>query len=426
MDYFVLSEHPESGSQILVFAVKKGVISEHIKTLSTAHIDPVIIDLDCLALTHSFLKTNELDRKGIVALVDLGATKTSATIVKDCLIYSMRVILSGGDDITRAIGKDFEVDFSKAEEIKIFEEGLSLLHEDNEEVQKENRSKKLSASIVKGLSRIESELNRFFHAFHSYCGEEQIDKIFITGGTSKIKNIEKYFEKKFGIQTSLFYPLDYFPHTTPSIDGEAHAVLGTSLGLALRGLSEKAKRLNFRKEEFVFKKKFEEIHGKIIQSIVFACILVGLLIGNFIFTYHSKVNEKERLQSKIEKLFVQTLPEVKVRVKGKEVEMMRNKIKETKATSFLFGVQGKGTTLDVLREISLSVSEGSKTRITNLDIASERIELSGETETFETVDKFKEGLGKSPLFKEIQVKSAEMNHRKGLVEFKFRIKRAIQ
>ena len=203
-------------------------------------------------------------------------------------------------------------------------------------------------------------------------------------------------------------------------------MIGTSLGLALRGLSEKAKRLNFRKEEFVFKKKFEEIHGKIIQSIVFACILVGLLIGNFIFTYHSKVNEKERLQSKIEKLFVQTLPEVKVRVKGKEVEMMRNKIKETKATSFLFGVQGKGTTLDVLREISLSVSEGSKTRITNLDIASERIELSGETETFETVDKFKEGLGKSPLFKEIQVKSAEMNHRKGLVEFKFRIKRAIQ
>jgi Tfp pilus assembly protein PilN len=81
--------------------------------------------------------------------------------------------------------------------------------------------------------------------------------------------------------------------------------------------------------------------------------------------------------------------------------------------------------LEILRELSGMVEPAWKLRVTDLVLDPEAVEINGEADSFDTVNRFKSKLDRSPLYKEVQLKTARASTLENVVEFKFQMKRGL-
>jgi Tfp pilus assembly protein PilN len=102
---------------------------------------------------------------------------------------------------------------------------------------------------------------------------------------------------------------------------------------------------------------------------------------------------------------------------------MRAKIEELKREPLLSseaGMEGMSL-LDLMREITLRIPEDVQVDIRDLTINKGRVAITGETDSFESVDKIKAGLQKFTGFKQVALTHAKVGVKGDKVEFKFSI-----
>jgi hypothetical protein len=152
-------------------------------------------------------------------------------------------------------------------------------------------------------------------------------------------------------------------------------------------------------------------------------MLVLLLLVSFDF--YLKLNMKqghyEDLSGEIRRVFTSTLPEIKHIVN--EVQQMRVKVEELKGEPLLLsevGVEGMSA-LDLMREVTLRIPEEVPVDVRDLVISKGRVAITGETDSFESVDKIKAGLQKFMGFKQVALTHAKVGAKGDKVEFKFSI-----
>jgi len=100
---------------LLVAAVKSAVLA-NVNTLQVAGLTPVEVDLIPFALTR--VQTQGLTTRGTVAVVDVGASTTNVVIVVNGVPQFVRIIPSGGDDVTKALVMRSELAESVADQAK--------------------------------------------------------------------------------------------------------------------------------------------------------------------------------------------------------------------------------------------------------------------------------------------------------------------
>ncbi len=109
-----------------------------------------------------------------------------------------------------------------------------------------------------------------------------------------------------------------------------------------------------------------------------------------------------------------------------EVEQMKTLVQEEKARVNALGGLSKATSpLEILREFSTVIEPEWKVRVTDLVVEPEAIEVTGEADSFETINQVKSRLDKSSLYKEVQLKTARASTLENVVEFKLQMKRGI-
>jgi len=102
---------------------------------------------------------------------------------------------------------------------------------------------------------------------------------------------------------------------------------------------------------------------------------------------------------------------------------MRAKIEELKRDPLLSseaGMEGMSV-LELMREITLRIPEDVRVDIKDLAINEGRVAITGETDSFESVDKIKAGLQKFTGFKRVALTHAKIGVKGDKVEFKFSI-----
>lgn len=119
LDFYPIADVPgESGPMVrglLIAAVKAAVLS-NIKTTALAGLTTIDVDLIPFALSRLLLSRPGVE--GTVALVDIGGSTTSVVIATDGVPQFVRIIATGGDDITQALERDFELDSDQASDLK--------------------------------------------------------------------------------------------------------------------------------------------------------------------------------------------------------------------------------------------------------------------------------------------------------------------
>jgi Tfp pilus assembly protein PilN len=156
----------------------------------------------------------------------------------------------------------------------------------------------------------------------------------------------------------------------------------------------------------------------------YIAVLAFLGIAAFSTNLYLKEKRYRDLKADIRKEFLQAQPGLKKVVN--EVQQMKNLVREEKARlDALGGFSSTSSPLEILREISMMTEPSWKVRITDLAMDAEAVEVNGEADSFDTVNRLKSKLDRSSLYKEVQLKTARASTLENVVEFKFQMKRSM-
>lgn len=194
IDHLVLREIMEEGvkkAEVVVAAAPRGLVQDRISLIQGAGLIPLAVDVAPFALWRSM----KIREEETAALIDMGAGISNINIVERGILHFSRDISLAGNDLTQAISKEMNLDFNQAERMKK-EEGLSL--------EKETPATK----AMRGpLERLVVEIERSFHYFLAQVPGRKIDRIILSGGSARLRGIDKYLNGSLGVPVELGNPL---------------------------------------------------------------------------------------------------------------------------------------------------------------------------------------------------------------------------
>lgn len=160
---------------------------------------------------------------GTVAFVDMGATAINVAIFKNGKLDFTRMIKSGGDNIDYALSQSLNMSIKSTESIKI-KEG-NLLSDDDKDIS--------NITIKKAVDEILEELDRILQ-FYSNKSNATIDKIYIYGGLSNLRNIDLYMKNKLLIDTIRIDKIKNIDITSKDLINENHGQYLNAIGAIIR------------------------------------------------------------------------------------------------------------------------------------------------------------------------------------------------
>jgi type IV pilus assembly protein PilM len=198
IDYQILegsSLAGEGNMDVLLVAVKKETINDYTSVITQAGMTPVVVDVDAFALQNCYEANYDMERGKTVALVDIGSSVSTITILQGGTSVFWRDLSMGGNQFTDAIQKELNLSSEQADRMKRGEEV--------EGVPDENVSSILSAVGSELGDGIQKTVD-FFKA--TAATDEPLDGIYLTGGTSQVAGIRKTLEERFQTQVETLNP----------------------------------------------------------------------------------------------------------------------------------------------------------------------------------------------------------------------------
>lgn len=194
----VTNEAGEKEMKVLLVAVKRNLIDEHIELIQGLGLTPTVIDVDSFALGNSF-ELNSLnsprvdDDDKIIALIDIGAVKTNINILQGSTSYFSREVYLAGNDFTESISRRLSIDPTEAVQLKIEPEG---------------REDEIEECILPVLDDLGNEIHLSFDFFENQFDRE-VDEIFISGGSSSLPGLKTTFERIFDRRIEIWDPTEH-------------------------------------------------------------------------------------------------------------------------------------------------------------------------------------------------------------------------
>jgi type IV pilus assembly protein PilM len=195
IDFQILGPKEEPGQMdVLLVAVKKDIINEYVTVVKDAGFDPIIVDVDAFALENMYEVNYEIQPYANVALVNIGASTITLNILKGGLSAFTRDSAIGGNIITEALQKEFNISYEAAEKLKF---GDSV----------ENVSQEEAMSIIYSAAEdIFTEISRSIEYFRSTSMQEDIKEVILSGGAALIRNFDEMLAQRINVNVSIVQP----------------------------------------------------------------------------------------------------------------------------------------------------------------------------------------------------------------------------
>jgi len=203
-DFKVLENVTDSNgahSRILIVAAPNKQIEGYIQLSKLLKLRLITIDIpaNCVIKGFSYKNMQNINSDQEYAVVDIGYDTSMVCIFQNNRLKFSRMLLNGSADVDRLIANQFNLEYKKAEEMKIAFRGTS-------EAQLEaaaTSDTELVNVIEKAMGNIVSDINRFIDFSNSRENSNHVKKIFICGGGSKLAGLSEYFSSYFNLPVSL-------------------------------------------------------------------------------------------------------------------------------------------------------------------------------------------------------------------------------
>jgi len=194
--------------RVLLVATPKNTVYPYMEALKKSRIIPKIVDetssANIRAFEHCLSDKEEKDEENLIIniILSIGASSTILTLVEKKNLKFSRNILIGGNDITKAIAKSLNITIEEAEKIK--RETEIVLGPEVEE-EKKNEAEKI---IIRILNQIAKEVRKSLSYYKTQSQKVKYNKIILTGGSAKIKNVDKFLSEQFELPLIIGDPLE--------------------------------------------------------------------------------------------------------------------------------------------------------------------------------------------------------------------------
>ncbi len=232
LDFQILGENEQNPNQmsVLLVAAKKDMVSDYVNLAQLAGLNPCIIDVDAFALQNIF-EVNYDSKDTNIALIDIGASKTSLNILKDDASVFMRDVSLGCGQINQRIASITDSSLEEAEKLKFGDQSDKLSNEDLADI--------VSAVVTDWCT----EIRRALDFFYSTYPDEQIRKIVLSGGGGGIKEFRQLLAVETSAEVQTINPFEniltdesrFDPSYIESIAPQA----AICMGLAIRRVDDK-------------------------------------------------------------------------------------------------------------------------------------------------------------------------------------------
>jgi len=211
--------------KLLLVAVKRELVDEQVRLLTSVGLQTNIVDVDAFAIANAFAlggPTFEMAAGKVVALVDIGASKTVVDIVRGSESYFTREVYLGGHEITNAIAKKFGIESFEGEQLKR---------------QPGSREAEVAEAVLPSLEDLGNEIQLSFDYYENQS-DSKVEEVFVAGGGSRVAGLEETFERIFERKTLTWNPIEGFDLDDKGLDHESllecAPALGVAAGLAAR------------------------------------------------------------------------------------------------------------------------------------------------------------------------------------------------
>ena len=289
MDYQVLGQTERGGFDVMMAAIKVDVVEKHLEILKPFKYGIATVDVLPLAAYNWLKQQNEFGDQGdCVALIDIGATTTDIVIERANQFRFTRPLNIGGNDVTRALAEAFNMDFVSAERIK-----RERCFAPTGDPKRDGKAGEVTGRV---LQRLSTEIMRSFSYFRSLPGGGQVNRVMLTGGAARLKNLVPYLREQLGMDVRIaqVLPKVQIAPAAESIreNAEQAAVV---LGMALRCVETVSIDINLIPPRILEAARYKE------QALYWALSVCALVLI-FASIVPAAANENKLVQERIEEL----------------------------------------------------------------------------------------------------------------------------
>jgi len=196
-DFQILPQNQKGarGQEILFAAVPKEMVRQRMETLEQAGLNPIAIDIDCLALANCFSRLKNLASEEDAVLLNLGARLISLGILGKESLYFVR---------------DISLDLRAPLDLK-------------------------EKSI---LDRTVEQIHRSIHYYEGRARGNKVTRVFLTGGATMASEASNFLSPALGLPVEKWNPLEDLEFDAGKLGYEFKKdkgyLLAIAVGLALR------------------------------------------------------------------------------------------------------------------------------------------------------------------------------------------------
>jgi type IV pilus assembly protein PilM len=224
LDYKVVEETPKV-TKVLITAAEQVLVRKYVDIFKRAGFELISLETEPLALVRSLIGRD----RSTIMLVDIGAVRTSLSIVERGVPFVSRSIDVGGIGFTRAIAGELKLGLPAAEQMK---QDLSSMRAAGAEL---NIPKMIEPLVAQVVNEVRYVLN-LYTSQEGWSGS--VEKIVLTGGTSLFPKLAEAVGSAMGIRTYVGDPWArvVYPEDLRPILEQIGPRFAVAVGLAMRDI----------------------------------------------------------------------------------------------------------------------------------------------------------------------------------------------
>lgn len=180
--------------RVLLVAVKRNVIEEHVALLRSVGLNPVVIDVDVFALGNAcqFISPEMTAEGQVTALVDIGATKTNINVLAEGRSLFTREVYVAGSDFSSSIARRLSINPYEVEQLK---------------KEPDEREKEIRDAVGSSMDDLGNEVRLSLDFFENEF-EKGVTSVKLSGGGSRLVGLAETLGEIFKKPTECWNPVD--------------------------------------------------------------------------------------------------------------------------------------------------------------------------------------------------------------------------
>ncbi|MEY2565581.1 MAG: hypothetical protein QOE35_110 [Actinomycetota bacterium] len=235
LDFQILETIPnpdgEATARILLAAAQRDMVRTHLAAVERGGLTATTVDLVPFALIRALAGPAEFlpePNRGS-ALVSIGAGVTNVVVHEEGVPRFVRILLVGGDDITRAIAEELDVDIDLAEDLK----------RRADESSDDDLEARTGSIVNQRIGTIVEEIRGSLDFYLAQSDAAPFDRVLLTGGASRTAGLLERLQSALGSSVEMARPLDALQigrvGLTEEQLAESQPLIVTPIGLSMAG-----------------------------------------------------------------------------------------------------------------------------------------------------------------------------------------------